>query len=767
MTKSEFIDWGEAICKDDLPKPLQSLLDVVEGHNDCEFVKAIRISKNFEALVVDFGDGTFATDNSIGIQRVERLALCYNSKAEFYWDVRALRKDFPLSIHQNHTVDGEPRSLCLYFEPWPSVERTWTAQSFINKIFWWLRTTAEETIHPTDQPIEQLFFKSKYQFVLPDTHFDQFNQESLELIFETIDESETLIETIVARYENKNVRHSTSHGEQPSIIPITMVISAIENGPVEDYPFKLGDLKKRLELRGVDLLENLQSAIRRIVPEEGGLSIDADSESKILLIMGIPRKRNDHIERMDVQGFLLKANIGLFGESLAVLLRNPADRKKWFLDTFCQPTPTESWEKLPIFPVEVKFMPSAKEVRKFSGLSETDCEFEGVLAGVGALGSSLAETWSREKWGSWEFVDDDIVKPHNLVRHLSSAWGVGFSKVKVLSGYLSQIFDISQMKASFGHVCKFDVALPKIKKMIESKDLIVDATTTLEVPRELYRSGCKARVASVFLTPNGMSSVLLLEDQERNTRTISLEAQYYRAILQSASWGKEHLDGSYKQFWVGAGCRDISVSLSNELVKLHSSMIGRQLRLALANEKPQILVWTCNDESACLSCDKITVAPSRTLQVGDWEVLWDEDFESNLIEKRKNSLPNETGGILLGFIDLKLKLISLVSAGTEPSDSISSPFEFSRGTEGVLTTLEESSKRTANIVRYIGEWHTHPNGSSSAPSPLDLLQLEHLGEIHDTEGLPAVVLIVAEGEVSISVKTPSRSETNVILIKEV
>ncbi|WP_199527602.1 ThiF family adenylyltransferase [Pseudoalteromonas sp. bablab_jr004] len=763
MAKSEFIEWGEVIVKDGLPKPLLSLLDVVEKHNDCEFVEAIRVLKNFEALVVDFGDGTFETDNSIGVQRIERLALCYNPKAEFCWDVRALRKDFPLSIHQNHTADGEPRSLCLYYEPWPSVERTWTAQNFIKKIFWWLRSTAEETIHPSDQPIEQLFFKSKYQFVLPDTHFDLFNQESLDLIFGRIDESETPVETVVGRYENINSELSETHAELPYILPITIVTSAIENGPVEDYPFKLGELKKRLELRGVDLLESLQNAIRRIVPEEGGLSIDTNLKSKVLLIMGIPRKRNGRIERMDVQGFLLHVNIGLFGESLGVLLRNPADKKKWFLDIFGNPNPTDYWEQQAILPTEVQFMPSAKEIRKFSGLRDADCEFEGVLAGVGALGSSLAETWAREKWGNWDFVDDDIVKPHNLVRHISNAWGVGFSKVKVLNDYLSNMFSISLLESPLRHVCKFDVALPKIRKLIERKDLIVDATTTLEVPRELYRSDCKARVASVFLTPNGMSSVLLLEDQERETRTISLEAQYYRAIIHSDSWGKEHLDGSFEQFWVGAGCRDISVSLSNELVKLHSSMIGRQLRLALKSEKPQIYVWTYNDESACLKCDKVPVAPSKTLQVGDWEVLWDEDIESSLIEKRKNSLPDETGGVLLGFIDVKLKSISLVLAGTEPSNSISSPFEFSRGTEGVLDTLEESSKRTANIVRYIGEWHSHPKCVSSALSSLDILQLDHLSKINNTEGLPAVMLVVAEGEVSISVKTLSRSETKVIL----
>ncbi len=91
-------------------------------------------------------------------------------------------------------------------------------------------------------------------------------------------------------------------------------------------------------------------------------------------------------------------------------------------------------------------------------------------------------------------------------------------------------------------------------------------------------------------------------------------------------------------------------------------------------------------------------------------------MQEKLSNMRKQRLPNETGGILLGYLDQKTKSINLVDALPAPVDSTESSSEFLRGTNGLQCVLDECQSRTANIVGYVGEWHSHPPGISTNPS---------------------------------------------------
>lgn len=45
--------------------------------------------------------------------------------------------------------------------------RTWTPEAFLRRIQWWLEKSARGELHAADQPVEHLFFASKYELVLP------------------------------------------------------------------------------------------------------------------------------------------------------------------------------------------------------------------------------------------------------------------------------------------------------------------------------------------------------------------------------------------------------------------------------------------------------------------------------------------------------------------------------------------------------------------------------------------------------------------------
>ena len=112
-------------------------------------------------------------------------------------------------------------------------------------------------------------------------------------------------------------------------------------------------------------------------------------------------------------------------------------------------------------------------------------------------------------------------------------------------------------------------------------------------------------------------------------------------------------------------------------------------------------------------------------------------------------LPNETGGVLLGYHDFNVGAIVLVDALPAPSDSHCSPGSFERGIADLAKAVQDASARTAGIVGYVGEWHSHPRGHAARPSQDDLIQLAELSlGMHD-DWLPALQLIVGENDIEV------------------
>jgi hypothetical protein len=93
--------------------------------------------------------------------------------------------------------------------------------------------------------------------------------------------------------------------------------------------------------------------------------------------------------------------------------------------------------------------------------------------------------------------------------------------------------------------------------------------------------------------------------------------------------------------------------------------------------------------------------------------------------------------------------VFIVDALPAPTDSKGTLVSFSRGVEGLLNVVQEATERTAGIVGYIGEWHSHPIGCSAMPSAEDLIQLSFLARKMSEDGVPAFSLIVGEDDICI------------------
>jgi integrative and conjugative element protein (TIGR02256 family) len=290
-----------------------------------------------------------------------------------------------------------------------------------------------------------------------------------------------------------------------------------------------------------------------------------------------------------------------------------------------------------------------------------------------------------------------------------------------------------------------------VKTSVEDASIVIDLTTTLAVPRDLAIAPIN-RAASAFLTPSGYASVLLLEDSDRNIRLDGMEAQYYEAVLNS-DWGEQHLSGHQGQLWVGAGCRDVSGVIPIELLQLHAATLARQIRLRREFSDAAILVWHVEPLTGIIRNDVVTTASIITTTIDKWKVIWNVRLQDKARNIRDLNLPNETGGVLLGYVDQKLKSIFIVDILAAPKDSIADENKFIRGIQGLEEQIQIAQNRTANIVSYIGEWHSHPQDVSTNPSGHDIKLLIYLADNLKNAGSPAVMLIVGEENETWSIAT--------------
>lgn len=752
---ANFIAFGEPFSDLDADHlnqlPARKTLTACHTSKDFEIMELRRLDRGdgkiSDIIIVDCVNEEVPTRNQVGIKVRERLALVFTSGLAP--EARALRRNFPPVPHRNHVPPNEPHWLCLYFEPWEAVERTWSPQNFLQRVLWWLTETANGTLHRDDQQVEQLYFDSPFTIVLPPDFNTKVTDQGLTLVVHSVLRPEGDFRAIRGDFfpKEKVFAHNVSQTEV-----LTLELPPVVHGIIEYPPNTLGEIHDQLEQRGAPLLDGLNTLIMEKARGEG---ITPANSNHCLLIITCPVKRivDGEPERFEVRAFLLHHDLGFLGRATGAL--EEFNGRLYAIPAIGEENKISApskWREIAILPVEVTFDVDKNFARKASGVDPDSADFKGVLAGVGALGSAMAELWAKNGWGEWTFVDADIVKAHNTVRHIAKNEDIGHFKVDIVKKIV---------EANYSHGYYSAEAIPdsitnpqndRLTEQISAASLVVDCTTTLEVPRTLAYNDAAPRSVSAFLSPSGQSSVLFIETSDRSIRLDSLEAQYYRAIINS-DWGSNHLIGHKGALWVGAGCRDVSAIISDEVILLHAATLASQIRLLRDKPEARIRVWSSDIETGALEVREVPVYESERHVCGDWQVILDAAILAKLSQIRYSSLPSETGGVVVGYIDQKIKAIFVVDVLPAPPDSEADPTGFTRGIEGLNSTLHEVAQRSANIVKYIGEWHSHPAFTSARPSTYDRTLIQKLAETLALDGQPALMVITGSaGDLSITVK---------------
>lgn len=664
------------------------------------------------------------------IRREERIAALFGKEDNTIPETLALRPSFPLVPHLNLRDQEFPRSLCLYDEPYSELRRHWTAARFVERIRHWLALTARGQLHGDDQPLEPLLLVSTIPLVLPAKLFSNGNAETPDwLSIYRVDGANQRMVLIA-----DSIDKGADKAEDTRFVATTLQGVKQPHGIIRRVPSTLQDLHTFLAEAEIDLLTTLRQRLRSW--DRATDLLDA----KLILVIDLPKTRvvGGAVEVHERWGFLCTKSIGELGEQIG--LWEIKEGNPGFLILVDHTRQGDGVEIVPLLPMDA-FSPELGA--KLNGIERDDRRITAI--GLGALGSQVFDNLQREGFGEWTLIDYDYFLPHNLAHHALSGLFVGRTKADALAFSAFTAARTKPIKAIEADVLASSDFSDEVDAALKA-EIILDMSASVAVARHLARDvEISGRVVSLFLNPSGTDLVLLAEDAGRQTTIDALEMQYYRSILHDPAL-RDHLRRDEGSIRYARSCRDVSRVLSQELVALHAAIGSRAVRNAVAGNGGTIAIWKASTLDLTVEKLSIPTAEMVAWSVGDWTVCSDRWFLETISRRREEKLPNETGGVLIGAFDLQRHIIYVVDTVPSPPDSTEWSTIYIRGYNGLARRIEEIGMTTDGMLEYIGEWHSHPMGYGCQPSHDDRKAFSWLADCVASDGVPAVMLIVADDE---------------------
>lgn len=668
------------------------------------------------------------------VRSVERVSVAFDREDRLLPEVLALRADFPVVPHLNLRDRERPRSLCLFEEQYRDLKARWTARMLVERIREWLRLTARGELHGVDQPLEPLLIQTAGTIIIPHDLVDQPGKlQPVSLAAWTDHRGRWMF--VAQRVGPEEAPRGG--GGPPRVVATTFWGAARQHGSIRHTPKTLRGLHDLLAEAGDDLLGHVRSQLVEW-KERGAL------DAQVLFLIAIPKTRvaGGEVETIDTLAFLTGHSVRSIGQEVG----------RW-------KEVVKGGDVGLLLPIEVgkrgdavalDLLNVTRTVSRATGawLNGLDARPDPRITaiGAGALGSQVLMNAARAGWGRWTVIDDDTLLPHNLVRHACDARYVGRPKAHVIADAANGIVD----EAPAFTPLAADVLAPgeqrdAVDRSLRDADVVVDMSASVVVARFLARDIADGgRRLSLFLNPTGADLVLLAEDRERTVRIDALEMQYYRAVLGEPGL-HGHLDAPPGRLRYGRSCRDVTRRLPQEMVSLHAAVASRALRVAIEADTAAFRVWRIEEPSFGVRAIDFEVAPTQEYQCDHWRLSIDATLVGRLQRLRQEKLPSETGGVLLGTLDLERRIIYVADAIRSPIDSVEYPTAYLRGCRGLEDQVREAERSTAYQLQYIGEWHSHPAGHSCRPSEDDRTLLTWLTHHMGADGLPGVVLILGDG----------------------
>ena len=665
------------------------------------------------------------------IKHRERIAVLFSNKDELP-EVQALRKDFPRVPHLMLREQELPRSLCLFYEPYVEIKSNLTPFFLLRRISEWLRLTSRNELHQDDQPLEPLFLNYSGTIVVSDLLLAKKANGTFQATKNNVFNDKVLFE----------IKDQAFEKGKPLVF--TYFIPPYTHGIIYQEPNVICDIQKLFLEFNFDIIEHLKKDLKKNFDNLKNFN----QEQLIILLHGLVRKTDDSFpETHQKYAFLFEDSIGDLGEKLGIwenttLLGN--HQRALLLKE--EESGNLSNIRIQGLRVICSFFPFWGRI--LNG-DDTQKSPQIALIGVGALGSQMLFNLARAGYGRWILVDSDYLLPHNLARHALSEKHLYNFKVLSLREELNTMLGTDYI---YNAIAKDVLSLDSEElESVGQAEMIIDISTSLAVERYLvHEVKSLARRISMFLTPAGVELVILAEDTTRVTQLDFVEMYYYR-LLYTKSELEGHLNENPELLLYSNSCRDFSSKVGQDFCAIYGGICSKKVKELEKINIAFVEIWRAQENGM----QKYTYAVKTPMKRkhGDWEIFIDDELIERNEKLRKEKLPNETGGVLIGAFDLERKIIYIMDAIESPPDSTEHPTFYIRGSKGLEQIVRNIENHTAQKLHYIGEWHSHPDGCSTAQSNNDKNLLDQISKYMSIDGgYPAVMIIIGENGYDIFIK---------------
>ena len=625
------------------------------------------------------------------------------------------RDDFPVTSHQNPSVDGH-RELCLFELSYNELKHLLDGSFLLRQIDDWLCKVASNELHGTTQPIEP-YFMPVYDTVVFNNVFDTtFFLRPFEVGGRKYNIQENQQQT------NKDFR----------VLHLPFNLEVETDNIIRPLPQNIQELSECFSDFGFG--DKIVETVLAIDPTISG----NDQVNKMRILMSLIIKKTLNSDdgsrsEFEYRCILTSKSIGQIRRPLGLNQSSPGLQSLADIDIeHC------NWYQ--------NFDRSLAAI--YNGIYDHPARKCHILQiGVGAVGSQILDNCIKAGFGNWTLIDKDIFLPHNVARHRLDARFFGNHKTRLLEDLIKRTYaDEESVARKISY--PIDVLDSEheiiVSKLIEESDIILDTAASPAVSKFIaIDNDHNKRVVSFFMNPSGTSAIALIEDKERICRLDTIECEYFKRLIDNPEQHRHHFDRTDKVYY-SASCRDSSAIISQDLVAMFSALCSKKLKKLTKSESAEVLIW--NETGDGITVDTFTPAlytreERKDSEDNTWTIFISSVVMKELENMRLEAGTVETGGVLIGGMDKFRNIIYVVGNIPAPDDSIRTPTSYIRGCKGLPKKIENVERLTHNSLGYIGEWHSHPGANTEKSNDDDKLH-ESIKEFTSSNCSPAIMIIV-------------------------
>lgn len=706
-----------------LSRLARSVVSYLTEAADYPYARLINVRREHEFDILEIMlEPELAQVRKVAIEHEEPVRLIFMSVEDRLSPiVVSMRENFPHGhVHTSLERGVEGPTLCIWEENWHDLSAALNGQILIERIRSWLSRMAGGILHGYDQTPEPLIPPSSHTLVLPAGSLpDQLHITGAQ---ETAGKA-----TIIADV--------TPPEEDSRIPPYSLFEVRAEpqtHQGLASSPRDLRELAARVRSIGVDIEVGLEAWLKR------SPQLEVASSNRLLLIILIPMRKaeGEAIETYEVWAYTSVLTLADLGGALGVTDTSDASgsRRTTALLTKAgelPPMALDSWR--------VVRRLDRSMARAYSGCDRAS-DLELLAVGGGAIGSNVIMGAVKAGLGRWTVIDDDIVLPHNTVRQAQGNDGVGFAKAEVLCVQANAVLSEADHTPIIADVLDQGEHVEEISAALQVADLVIDFSASPAVVGWMADTPMR-RAASFFFGPDGKDLVMLAEDSAREVTIDAVEAQYFAAVASYEKLAGHLSDARVDKIRYANACQDLTRPLPTWQVQMLSALAAGRLPTIVDERNPVATVWRLEPGSGAVSVVNVKVLPLHRVQGKNWKIIISDSVLSTIRASRRGSLPNETGGVLIGTFDMVRRVVHVVTALPAPPDSRQSPTHFVRGARDLGPKIEAMRTATAGRLGYLGEWHSHPDHAAARPSADDEGVFSYLSTHIGPTGAPFLMMI--------------------------